>query len=110
MVKALASTVKDLSFDEMVGLVLECGRVGVSTLALLDHANTSAYGDPQITHVKTVPGNRPGILVTGHDLKDLAQLLEQSKDAGIDIYTHGEMLPAHGYPAFRDTRISSATM
>mgnify|MGYP000937478292 CR=1 FL=1 len=101
MVKALASTVKDLSFDEMVGLVLECGRVGVSTLALLDHANTSAYGDPQITHVKTVPGNRPGILVTGHDLKDLAQLLEQSKDAGIDIYTHGEMLPAHGYPAFR---------
>lgn len=101
MVKGLASTVRDLSVDEMIGLVLECGSVGVSTLALLDRANTSVYGDPEITSVRTTPGTRPGILVTGHDLKDLEQLLEQSKNAGIDIYTHGEMLPAHGYPAFK---------
>ena len=99
--KGLASTTKDLSVDEMVGIVLECGRVGVATLALLDTANTATYGDPVITSVKTTVGTRPGILVTGHDLKDLAQLLEQSKDAGIDIYTHGEMLPAHAYPALK---------
>ena len=74
---------------------------GVATLALLDRANTATYGDPGITSVKTTVGNRPGILITGHDLKDLAQLLEQSKDAGIDVYTHGEMLPAHAYPAFK---------
>ncbi len=99
--KGLASTTKDLSVDEMVALVLECGRVGVATLALLDTANTATYGDPVITSVKTTVGDRPGILVTGHDLKDLAELLEQSKDAGIEIYTHGEMLPAHAYPAFK---------
>jgi len=99
--KGLASTTKDLSVDEMVGLVFECGRVGVTTLALLDRANTGTYGDPEITSVKTTVGDRPGILVTGHDLKDLEELLDQSKDAGIDIYTHGEMLPAHAYPAFK---------
>jgi hydroxylamine reductase len=99
--KGLASTTKDLSVDEMVGLVLECGRVGVATLALLDTANTATYGDPEITSVKTTVGTRPGVLVTGHDLKDLEQLLEQSKDAGIDVYTHGEMLPAHAYPALK---------
>ncbi|MGV8087460.1 MAG: hydroxylamine reductase [Methanomicrobiales archaeon] len=99
--KGLASTLKDLPVPDMVTLVLECGKVGVSVLALLDAANTSAYGKPQITPVKTTTGKRPGILVTGHDLKDLEMLLEQSRDAGIDIYTHGEMLPAHAYPAFK---------
>ncbi|MDO9539949.1 MAG: hydroxylamine reductase [Methanocalculus sp.] len=99
--KGLASTLEDLSVDEMVALVLECGEYGVKVLALLDAANTGAYGKPEITSVKTTVGSRPGILITGHDLKDLEQLLEQSKDAGVDIYTHGEMLPAHAYPAFK---------
>lgn len=99
--KGLASTLQDLTVPEMVALVLECGSVGVSVLALLDTANTSAYGKPQITSVKTTVRNRPGILITGHDLKDLEMLLEQSKNAGVDVYTHGEMLPAHGYPAFK---------
>jgi len=85
----------------MVALVLECGSVGVTTLALLDGANTTTYGNPQITSVKTTVGTRPGILITGHDLKDMAQLLEQSKNAGVDVYTHGEMLPSHAYPAFK---------
>ncbi len=99
--KGLASTLKDLTVPEMVALVLECGSVGVTTLALLDEANTSSFGTPQITSVKTTVGIRPCILITGHDLKDMAQLLEQSKDAGVDVYTHGEMLPAHAYPAFK---------
>lgn len=99
--KGLASTLKDLPVPDMVALVLECGKVGVSTLALLDEANTSAYGKPRVTSVKTTVGKRPGILITGHDLKDLEMLLEQSKDAGVDVYTHGEMLPAHAYPAFK---------
>jgi len=99
--KGLASLEKDLSVPEMIGLVMECGNNGVKVLALLDTANTSAYGKPQITSVKTTVGSRPGILITGHDLKDLEMLLEQSKDAGVDVYTHGEMLPAHAYPAFK---------
>jgi len=99
--KALASTLNDLPLPEMVALVLECGKVGASALALLDEANTTAYGKPQITTVKTGVGRRPGILITGHDLKDLEMLLEQSREAGVDIYTHGEMLPAHAYPAFK---------
>ena len=99
--KGLASTLQDLTVPEMVALVLECGSVGVTTLALLDGANTTSYGNPQITSVKTTVGTRPGILITGHDLKDMAQLLEQSKNAGVDVYTHGEMLPSHGYPAFK---------
>jgi hydroxylamine reductase len=101
MQKGLASTLRDLPAGEMTALVLECGGVGVSTLALLDKANTTTYGNPQITSVKTSVGTRPGILITGHDLKDLQQLLEQSKDSGVDIYTHGEMLPANAYPALR---------
>jgi hydroxylamine reductase len=96
--KGLASTVQTLSAGEMTALVLECGGVGVTTLALLDKANTTTFGNPVITPVKTTVGIRPGILVTGHDLNDLRQLLEQSASAGIDIYTHGEMLPAHAYP------------
>ncbi|MFA4878063.1 MAG: hydroxylamine reductase [Methanoregula sp.] len=99
--KGLASTLHDLSAGDMTALVLECGGVGVSTLALLDTANTTTYGSPEITSVRTTPGTRPGILITGHDLKDLDQLLEQSKDRGVDIYTHGEMLPANAYPALK---------
>jgi len=99
--KGLASTLKDLPVPDMIALVMECGNMGVKVLALLDVANTSAYGKPQITSVKTTVGKRPGILITGHDLKDLEMLLEQSKDAGVDVYTHGEMLPAHAYPAFK---------
>jgi len=99
--KALASTLCDHTVPEMVSLVLECGSVGVSVLALLDTANTSAYGKPQITSVKTTVGTRPGILITGHDLNELEMLLEQSGNAGVDVYTHGEMLPAHAYPAFK---------
>jgi hydroxylamine reductase len=101
MQKGLASTLRELSAGEMTALVLECGGVGVTTLALLDTANTKTYGNPEITSVKTSVGNRPGILITGHDLKDLEQLLEQSKESGVDIYTHGEMLPANAYPALK---------
>ena len=101
MQKGLASTLHDLPASEMTALVLECGGIGVETLALLDTANTKTYGSPQITPVKTGAGKRPGILVTGHDLKDLEMLLEQAKDSGVDIYTHGEMLPANAYPAFK---------
>ena len=101
MQKGLASTLHSLPPGEMTALVLECGGVGVNTLALLDTANTKTYGNPEITPVKTSVGNRPGILITGHDLKDLHQLLEQSEDSGIDIYTHGEMLPSNAYPALK---------
>jgi hydroxylamine reductase len=99
--KGLASTIQDLTVPEMVALVLECGSFGVNTLALLDGANNTAYGNPQITHVKTTVGTRPGILISGHDLKDMEQLLEQTENAGVDVYTHGEMLPALAYPAFK---------
>lgn len=99
--KALASTLKELTVDEMVGLVLECGKIAVDTMALLDEANTSTYGNPEITKVNIGVGTKPGILVSGHDLKDFEELLEQTKDAGIDIYTHSEMLPANYYPAFK---------
>lgn len=99
--KGLASMLRDLPVPDMIALVMECGSTGVSVLSLLDEANTSAYGKPQITSVKTTVMKRPGILITGHDLKDLEMLLDQSKDAGVDVYTHGEMLPAHAYPAFK---------
>jgi hydroxylamine reductase len=99
--KGLASTLHDLPAGDMTALVLECGGIGVETLALLDTANTKTYGSPEITPVKTGAGKRPGILVTGHDLKDLEMLLAQAKDSGVDIYTHGEMLPANAYPAFK---------
>ena len=101
MQEALAATLQDLSVGDMVGHVLACGEVGVKVLALLDTANTTAYGTPAITTVRTAAGARPGILVTGHDLKDLADLLEQARGAGVDVYTHGEMLPAHAYPDLR---------
>ncbi len=92
---------KDIGADELVALVLGVGQCGVRAMALLDTANTSAYGNPEITKVNIGVGTRPGILVSGHDLKDFEELLEQTKDAGVDIYTHSEMLPAHYYPAFR---------
>ena len=101
MQEALAATLQDLSVGDMVGHVLACGEVGVKVLALLDTANTTAYWTPAITTVRTTAGARPGILVTGHDLKDLADLLEQARGAGVDVYTHGEMLPAHAYPDLR---------
>jgi hydroxylamine reductase len=99
--KGLASTLRDLSVPEMTSLVMECGAVGVRTLSLLDTAHTKTFGNPQIVTVKTTVRDRPGILVTGHDLKDLKELLDQAKGTGIDVYTHGEMLPAHAYPVFR---------
>lgn len=97
---ALASRFENLSIDQRTALVLECGKHGVSVLALLDAANQT-YGVPEITSVSTSAGVRPGILVTGHDLKDLAMLLEATRNEGIDIYTHGEMLPAHAYPTLK---------
>lgn len=92
---------KDISADELVKLVLQTGEYGVKGMALLDKANTSNYGNPEITKVNIGVGTRPGILISGHDLKDMDDLLEQTKDSGIDIYTHSEMLPAHYYPAFK---------
>ncbi|GAA0181642.1 hydroxylamine reductase [Clostridium sediminicola] len=99
--KALVSTTKELAVDEMVGLVLECGKYGVDGMALLDAANTGAYGNPEITKVNIGVGTNPGILISGHDLKDLEELLEQTQGTGVDVYTHSEMLPAHYYPAFK---------
>lgn len=99
--RALAADLRPLTAEELVGLAMECGTVGVTALALLDRANTETFGHPAITTVRTTVGDRPGILVTGHELGDLKQLLDQTRDSGIDVYTHGEMLPAHAYPAFR---------
>lgn len=100
--KALLATEDDrLEVADLISLVLECGEFGVSAMALLDSANTSAFGNPEITKVNIGVGKRPGILISGHDLNDMKQLLEQSKDSGIDIYTHSEMLPAHYYPEFK---------
>ncbi len=99
--KALSATTQKLSSDELVALVLECGHTAVAAMALLDRANTTTYGNPEITKVKTGVGSRPGILISGHDLHDFKDLLEQSSDSGVDIYTHSEMLPGHYYPAFK---------
>jgi hydroxylamine reductase len=101
MMEALASTTRDLSVDEMVGLVMKCGETAVNTMALLDQANTSAYGHPEITEVNIGVRSKPGILISGHDLKDMEELLKQTEGTGIDVYTHGEMLPANYYPAFK---------
>ncbi|MBR6871472.1 MAG: hypothetical protein IKM91_07640, partial [Candidatus Methanomethylophilaceae archaeon] len=99
--KALAAIKKDLYAEELIALNMECGTVGAACLALLDKVNTGTYGVPEITKVRTGVGKNPGILITGHDLKDLEQLLEQTKGTGVDVYTHGEMLPANAYPAFK---------
>jgi len=89
-----------MSADALTALVLETGKFGVEAMALLDSANTGTYGAPRITKVRTGVRDRPGILITGHDLRDLHDLLEQTKGTGVDVYTHGEMLPAHYYPFF----------
>ena len=100
--RALAATLDDrLSPEELVELVLETGRFGVEGMALLDKANTEAYGDPEITRVDIGVRENPAILISGHDLRDLEMLLEQTKGTGVDVYTHSEMLPAHYYPAFK---------
>lgn len=102
MQEALAHITADsLSADELVALVLRTGEVGVQTMALLDAANTGRYGHPEMTRVNIGVGKRPGILISGHDLRDLEDLLEQTEGTGIDVYTHSEMLPAHYYPAFK---------
>lgn len=102
MQRALAATLDDtLSADALVALTLETGKFGVDGMALLDSANTTTYGNPEITKVNIGVGTKPGILISGHDLKDLELLLEQTKGTGIDIYTHSEMLPAHYYPSFK---------
>ena len=100
--EGLAATLDNsLSADALVALVLKTGQVGVSAMALLDEANTSKYGNPEITQVNIGVRNNPAILISGHDLTDLEQLLEQTRDTGVDVYTHSEMLPAHYYPAFK---------
>lgn len=100
--KGLAATVDDsLTVNELIGLVLECGKISVETLALLDEANTATYGTPEITEVYTGVDSKPAILVSGHDLRDLAELLEQTKDKGVNVYTHGEMLPCNAYPELK---------
>ena len=100
--RALAATLDDsLNAEDLIALTMETGKHGVSGMALLDKANTEAYGNPEITKVKIGVGKNPGILVSGHDLRDLEMLLEQTQGTGVDVYTHSEMLPAHYYPAFK---------
>ena len=102
MQATLAKTLDNtLSADDLVALTLETGKVGVDGMALLDSANTGTYGHPEITKVNIGVRNNPGILVSGHDLKDLELLLQQTEGTGVDVYTHSEMLPAHYYPAFK---------
>ncbi|MEL1133755.1 hydroxylamine reductase [Desulfitobacterium sp. THU1] len=102
MMKGLAATTDDtLSADQLVALVLETGKYGVDVMALLDKANTTTYGNPELTKVNIGVRNNPAILISGHDLKDLEDLLKQTVGTGVDVYTHGEMLPAHYYPAFK---------
>jgi hydroxylamine reductase len=99
--EALHLTTTEMSADELVALVMRTGEHGVMAMALLDEANTTNYGHPEITSVDIGVRNNPGILISGHDLVDLEQLLEQTKGTGVDVYTHSEMLPAHYYPAFK---------
>lgn len=100
--KALAATTDDsLTADELTELVLEAGKVAVDGMAILDKANTGHYGDPEPTEINIGVNNRPGILISGHDLKDMEELLEQTEGTGVDVYTHGEMLPANAYPEFK---------
>lgn len=100
--QALAATLDDsLSADDLVNLVMECGKNGVDVMALLDSANTSTYGSPEITEVSIGTADNPAILISGHDLKDMQELLEQTEGTGVDVYTHSEMLPANYYPAFK---------
>ena len=99
--RALAATTQDLPVDELIGLTLETGKYGVNVMALLDQANTSAYGNPEVTKVNIGVRSNPAILISGHDLRDLEDLLVQTEGTGVDVYTHSEMLPANYYPAFK---------
>jgi hydroxylamine reductase len=101
LMEALASTIKELSVDDMINMVMKAGETAVNTMALLDEANTGTYGHPEITEVNIGVRNNPGILISGHDLKDMEELLKQTEGTGVDVYTHGEMLPANYYPAFK---------
>jgi len=101
LMEALASTIKELSVDDMINMVMKAGETAVKTMALLDEANTGTYGHPEITEVNIGVRNNPGILISGHDLKDMEELLKQTEGTGVDVYTHGEMLPANYYPAFK---------
>lgn len=101
MQRALVATTENLSVDELVALTLETGKYGVDVMALLDAANTSAYGNPEMTKVNIGVRKNPAILISGHDLKDMEELLKQTEGTGVDVYTHSEMLPAHYYPAFK---------
>jgi hydroxylamine reductase len=104
LTEALASTLTELPVDVMVNLVMKAGETAVETMAMLDKANTETYGHPQITEVNLGVRKNPGILISGHDLKDLEELLKQTDGTGVDVYTHGEMLPANYYPAFKKYR------
>lgn len=99
--EALVATTQEKTADELVALTLKTGEYGVKVMALLDKANTTSYGNPEITEVNIGVGKNPGILISGHDLKDLEELLEQTQGTGVDVYTHSEMLPAHYYPKFK---------
>ncbi len=101
MQKALVKLTQNLAVDELVGLVLETGKYGVTAMAMLDNANTTRYGNPEITKVNLGVRKNPGILISGHDLKDMEELLAQTEGTGVDVYTHSEMLPANYYPAFK---------
>jgi len=101
IIEGMASTVKDLTVDEMVALVLKCGDAAVKGMAVLDKANTETYGNPELTKVNIGVRENPGILISGHDLKDMEELLKQTEGTGVDVYTHSEMLPANYYPAFK---------
>ena len=101
-VKALALLTKEADADQLTALVMETGDTAVKAMALLDKANTETYGNPEITTVKTGVRNNPGILISGHDLHDMEELLKQTEGSGVDVYTHCEMLPAHYYPAFKE--------
>jgi len=99
--RALSATTQDLSVDELVALTLETGKFGVEVMALLDQANTSTYGNPEMTRVNIGVHKNPAILISGHDLRDMEDLLVQTEGTGVDVYTHSEMLPANYYPAFK---------
>jgi len=104
MIEALAATTRDTTADDLVDLVLRAGQCAADTMALLDKANTETYGHPEITKVNLGVRGNPGILISGHDLRDMEELLDQTEGTGVDVYTHGEMLPAHYYPAFKNAK------
>ena len=101
LIEGMDSTTKDLSVDEMIAKVMKCGEIAVNAMAILDKANTTSYGNPEISEVNIGVHSNPGILISGHDLKDIDELLKQTEGTGVDVYTHGEMLPANYYPAFK---------